>query len=367
MLRFIHAADLHLDAPFAALSPEQARGRRAEQRQLLSRLAALCEEEKADLLLLSGDLLDGERVYYETTQALAKALGSVKARVFLAPGNHDFYSPRSPYASVEWPENVHLFTSDTVEEVELSELGCTVCGAAFTAPWCDTSPLKGYTAPRDGKKRLMVLHADVEGKGRYGSITREDIAVSGLAYLALGHVHACSGLQREGETFWAYPGCAEGRGFDELGDKGVLSGVLRDDGSVEVRFVPLAAHRYRILTVDLTGAENAAAALSAALPGDASADLARIILTGERGEETLDLEALTALAAPCFSAVTLRDETRPGADVWARLQEDTLTGLFLREMRARLEGAGDDTQRRLAERAVRFGLAALENREEADK
>src|SRR5699024_5701031 len=137
-------------------------------------------------------------------------------------------------------------------------------------------------------------------------------------------------------------GCAEGRGFDELGDKGVLSGVLRDDGSVEVRFVPLAAHRYRILTVDLTGAEKAAVALSAALPGDASADLARIILTGERGEETLDLEALTALAAPYFSAVTLRDETRPGADVWARLQEDTLTGLFLREMRARLEGAGDD-------------------------
>ena len=262
---------------------------------------------------------------------------------------------------------MHLFTSDTVEEVELSELGCTVCGAAFTAPWCDTSPLKGYTAPRDGKKRLMVLHADVEGKGRYGSITREDIAMSGLAYLALGHVHACSGLQREGETFWAYPGCAEGRGFDELGDKGVLSGVLRDDGSVEVRFVPLAAHSYRILTVDLTGAEKAAVALSAALPGDASADLARIILTGERGEETLDLEALTALAAPYFSAVTLRDETRPGADVWARLQEDTLTGLFLREMRARLEGAGDDTQRRLAERAVRFGLAALENREEADK
>ena len=59
MLRFIHAADLHLDAPFAALSPEQARGRRAEQRQLLSRLAALCEEEKAEVLLLSGTCWTG--------------------------------------------------------------------------------------------------------------------------------------------------------------------------------------------------------------------------------------------------------------------------------------------------------------------
>ena len=35
MIKFLHAADLHLDAPFSALSPEQAAARRQEQRALL--------------------------------------------------------------------------------------------------------------------------------------------------------------------------------------------------------------------------------------------------------------------------------------------------------------------------------------------
>ena len=33
MIKFLHAADLHLDAPFSALSPEQAAARRQEQRR----------------------------------------------------------------------------------------------------------------------------------------------------------------------------------------------------------------------------------------------------------------------------------------------------------------------------------------------
>ena len=108
MLKFIHGADFHLDAPFAALSPEKARQRRAEQRQLLSRLADLAEEEGADLVLLSGDLLDGGETYQETVEALSHALGQIKAPVFIAPGNHDPYGPRSAYAGTAWPDNVHI-------------------------------------------------------------------------------------------------------------------------------------------------------------------------------------------------------------------------------------------------------------------
>ena len=59
-----------------------------------------------------------------------------------------------------------------------------------------------------------------------------------------------------------------------------------------------------------------------------------------------------------------RDETRVRRDLWDRAEEDTLTGLFLREMRRRLEEAADDEARAAVELAVRFGLAALENRED---
>ena len=222
MLTIIHGADFHLDSPFAGLTPQRAAQRRGEQRELLSALAELSRERQADLVLLSGDLLDSHQTYRETAQALSQALGQIPCPVFLAPGNHDYYHINSLYAALDWPENVHIFTSGDLEAVELPQLGCVVHGRAFQAPREDASPLSGFTAPQDGKVHLMVLHGQVDGAGDYAPISREDIAASGLHYLALGHVHQCSGVQREETTFWAYPGCPEGRGFDETGEKGVL-------------------------------------------------------------------------------------------------------------------------------------------------
>ena len=109
MLHILHAADLHLDAPFAALSPDQARQRRQEQRQLLSRLADLAIDRGADLVLLAGDLLDHRQTYRETAQALADQLGRIPAPVAIAPGNHDFYALSSLYAAPIWPRNVIIF------------------------------------------------------------------------------------------------------------------------------------------------------------------------------------------------------------------------------------------------------------------
>lgn len=358
MLNIIHGADFHLDSPFSGLSPERAAQRRGEQRDLLTRLAQLAREKQADLVLLSGDLMDGETVYRETAQALSQALGGIPCPVFLAPGNHDCYSPSSVYATLDWPDNVHIFTSPAVEGVDLPQLNCTVYGRAFCSPHETDSPLAGFQAAEDGRLTLACLHGDTAPGSGYGPISQEEIAASGLDYLALGHVHQYSGLQRAGRTVWAYPGCPEGRGFDELGDKGVLVVTVDDGGAVSAEFVPLARRRYEILTVDVTGAESPAAALAAALPADAGEDCYRIVLTGERGEEPPELAALAALAEPRFYSVTLRDQTRERRALWARSGEDSLTGLFLRTLRSgALEGDG-------LELAARFGLAALENGED---
>ena len=357
MLKLIHGADFHLDAPFAALSPEQARVRRAEQRQLLSRLADLAETEGADLVLLSGDLLDGGETYQETVEALSRTLGQMKVPVFIAPGNHDPYGPRSVYAGMAWPDNVHIFTSVQPEGVELPELNCVVHGAAFTTPQADRSPLMGFSVPRDGRIHLMALHGDVAGQGRYGPIDPADIAASGLTYLALGHIHACSGLQKAGDTWWAYPGCPEGRGFDETGEKGVLAVTVEDEGTVSARFVPLAGRRYEIVEADVTGKDSAEAALRAVLPASPTGDCCRILLTGQRSFETPDLAALTALAEPLYFSVTVRDDTRPLRDLWDRAGEDSLTGLVLR-------GLKGEKQLKDRDLAARFALAALEHGED---
>ncbi|NCB62099.1 MAG: DNA repair exonuclease [Clostridia bacterium] len=358
MIKFIHAADFHLDSPFRALPADKAAQRRAEQRELLDRFGRLAQDRGADLVLLSGDLLDGDNTYYETAQALARVLGQIKARVFIAPGNHDPCTPRSVYSTMAWPQNVHIFRNASVEAVEVPELHCVVYGCAFTGTERGDSPLAGFHAPEDGRLHFMCVHGDVGIKNsRYGPIDASEIRASGLDYLALGHVHTRSEPARLGGTVWAYPGCPEGRGFDELGDKGVLWGQA-EQGSLALEFVHLCRRRYEILEVD------ASADFETALPDNAKDDSYRIIITGESGVEGVDVAALEKIAARHFYSVTLRDETKIRRDLWSRSGEDTLTGLFLRRM-AQLRGlAREENDPELIEQAVRFALAALEHGED---
>ena len=78
----------------------------------------------------------------------------------------------------------------------------------------------------------------------------------------------------------------------------------------------------------------------------------------------MDLPALTRSAGSLRWALTLRDHTRVPQDLWCREGEDSLIGYFLREMRSRISSAADETQRATLERAVRYGLTALENGED---
>ncbi|MEY8418182.1 DNA repair exonuclease [Oscillospiraceae bacterium 44-5] len=356
MLKIIHGADFHLDSPFAGLSPERAAQRRGEQRELLDRLAGLAREKQADLVLLAGDLLDSERVFRETAQALRAALAAIPCPVFIAPGNHDFYSPRSVWTSLDWPENVHIFTSDALEAVELP--GCTLWGRAFSDAHQTACPLEGLAVPGDGRLHIACVHGCMGTGNDYGPITPGEIAASGLDYLALGHVHQGSGLQREGGTWWAYPGCPEGRGFDETGEKGVLY-VEAEPGRVTAQFVPLAKVRYEIITADITGPDGALFNILEALPGKTSDLICRLILTGEG--DAPNLANLQQTLAPEFYGLTLIDRTRLPQDLWARREEDALTGLFLRTMWDKCQGEPDNP---LWQLAARYGLAALEGGEE---
>ena len=362
MLKIVHAADLHLDSAFGALGAEKARERRREGRYLIERLAELASREQADLLLLSGDLFDGRHVYPETLECMAEAFARLSARVFIAPGNHDPYEPGGSYERACWPENVHIFRNSSVEAVELPEWNAVVYGAAFTAPQRLEAPLQGFSAPRDGRIHLMVLHGDVSaGDSAYGVIRKEEIAASGLAYLALGHIHQSSGLQKSGSTYWAYPGCPEGRGFDETGEKGVLVGAVSAEGA-ELSFRPFARRLYEIYTVDITE-KDAAEAVRQALPASAAMNIVRVRLVGERPEKGLDLPRLQEkLQGLCYE-LELQDETHLREDVWESAGEDSLRGLFLRRMKEKLDAAQTEEERRLAEEALRFGLAALAGRE----
>ncbi len=361
-IRIIHAADLHLDSPFEALSAAKAAIRRSEQRTLLSALSDLAARENADLMLLSGDLLDSGNSFYETGEELVRHLANVPCPVFIAPGNHDYYTDRSPYAKLKLPENVYIFHDSTIRYVAVPSADARVYGAAFTDR---VSPplLKGFHAERKtGVYNLLCIHGEVGAPDSpYNPISEEDLAASGIDYAALGHIHTASGLLKSGSCHYAWPGCPEGRGFDEDGQKTVNIVELSGDDCV-LRTASIAGRQYHKLSLDISG-KDPLLLIHTSLPDDTVRDIYRITLTGETANAP-DLRALRQNLDEMFFSLQLRDETHVRRDIWESAGDDSLRGLFLAKLRAQFDAAQGERERSIIEQAARWGLAALNRAEE---
>ncbi len=358
-VKILHAADFHLDSPFQSLPREKAVQRRGEQRALLGEIAALANREGVQLMLLAGDLFDSAVSYFETGAALMELFSSVSAQVVIAPGNHDYFAPGSPWATMTLPDNVHIFKTPALTGFDFPQLGCRVWGAGFTSALCP-SLLRNFNVIDSGRTELMVLHGDLNG-GNYNPITPEQIAASGLDYMALGHVHSFSGFLKAGDTVYAYPGCPEGRGFDETGEKGVILGTV-GRRKAELGFVPVAKRRYEIITADVTGSDPQTALLAAADKARAD-DVVRFVLTGEY-EGRVDTEALERQLNDRFFMAQVRSRVTLPMDIWQGMEENSLRGLYLKNLRNRYDAAADDSQRSQILTALKYGLAALDKREE---
>lgn len=353
MIKVLHAADLHLDSAFSALKPDQAAQRRKEQRLALHRLTEACQD--CQIVLLAGDLFDSAHIYKDTLEALKEFFSSVKAQIFIAPGNHDYLAPGSPYLTEFWGENVHIFTSSQIEKVHLEALNCNVYGAAFTAMEMPAL-LQGFRVDDPEAVNLMVLHGDLQGVSAYNPISHEQITSSGLDYLALGHVHSMC-VEKFGKTTCAFPGCMMARGFDECGEKGVLKvQVSKNDCLTE--FLPLAPWKYEILEVQV--GEDPLSSVIAALPQNTKNDCWRVILKGEA--ENIDLAALEEALAPRFYSLSLRDRTTAKTQLWVGSGEDTLRGHFLQEIKEEYDRAKDNQKQTLL-MAAKLVTALMDGRE----
>ena len=349
MIKLLHAADLHLDAPFAGLTPEEAARRRQAQRECLEQLPQLCQRAQCDAVLLAGDLFDGGQIYTDTLDALTAALAACRVPVFIAPGNHDPITPASPYLRAIWPENVHIFKSAQIETVDCS--GFTVSGAAFCGT--DKPNLSGFTAPRDGNLHIMVLHGEVSGQETaYRTATPMQVAASRLQYLALGHIHQRGARKTSNGTTYAWPGCMMGRGFDETGPKGVYL-VELDESGTRIEFLHLDVPRYEVV-------QMSPEQLAQLIPEDGPRHHYRVQLTGTCPAP--DLPALQRMYGSRFASLQLEDLTQRPVQM-PDASADTLAGLFARNLQAVLTETEDEEERRQIQLALELGQQVLQGRE----
>ena len=353
MIKILHTADWHIDAPLREFTDWQRRELRASLLELPGKIADLCIREGCDLMLLSGDVFDGSYTR-EGYEAVFRALERVEIPVFISPGNHDPYREGSVWIREQWPENVYLFRRNEITSFAIRELDCRIYGAAFTGSDCPAL-LTDFHADCTERYALLVVHGDpANPSSPYNPVAAAQVRDAGVDYAALGHIHA-QGRFEAGAGICAWPGCAMGKGYDETGTKGVLIAELED--SVQIRFVPLNVPRFFGYDLDVSG--DPVAAVEAILPPGGSRDHYRIRLTGEVQPGFLDYLPEQFRDYP---NLTILDETVPLGDIWEGAGADNLAGLFLRILQEGTRDADPDTVEKL-ELAARIGRKILEGRE----
>ncbi|GAB0149321.1 DNA repair exonuclease [Marichromatium sp. PS1] len=257
-MRFLHAADIHLDSPLQGLerypgAPLEAL--RGATRRAFVNLVELALAESVDLLLLAGDLYDGDWKDYNTGLffiAQIQRLHAAGIPVCLIAGNHDAASQIT--RTLRLPDNVHVFATERPETRLFETLGVAVHGQGFATRAVTTDLSRAYPPPVSGLFNIGLLHTSLDGRpghAPYAPCRLEALRSHGYDYWALGHVHAREVLA---ESPWiVFPGNLQGRHIRECGAKGATLVEIDRAGGVCLEHRALDVVRWHLLAVEIEG------------------------------------------------------------------------------------------------------------------
>lgn len=277
MPRIVHAADIHLDSPLQGLGrlgdAGLASDLRAATRRAFDNLVQTCLDEKADLLVLAGDIYDGDWRSYETGEYFVQALRRLResgVEVALVHGNHDAESTITRRLTM--PAGVRVLRTDQPESAEFPDLGVVVHGQGYGVRDVLANLAQHYPRRREGWVNVGLLHTGIQGvagHARYAPCTVGDLTACGYEYFALGHVHQ-RGEQAGGSTPVWFSGNLQGRHPRETGAKGALVVDLEAGGPAVVRFAECDVARWEVLEPDISGCrdvDDVVAAMATAYQG----------------------------------------------------------------------------------------------------
>ena len=348
-MKIIHTADLHLDSTLERLSPSMARERNAELAENFVRLVDYARENGVRAVLLVGDVFDSPRCSELTVSLVLDSIRKAPQIYFLwLCGNHD---GGAIILDRELPKNLLRF-SDTWQGYDFGD--AVIWGAELNADNCYTI----YDTLRLDADRcnLVLLHGEASNAAGADKICLPRLRDRGIDYLALGHIHGYGSGRLDDRGVWVDPGCLEGRGFDECGDKGF---VLLDvqNGCVSHEFIPFARRRLHEISVDISGltavTELRDALLNAA-DGIPTGDLARFVLTGTYTAGTQkELNYLRRSLEGAFYYFDIRDESRLELRPEDYMNDVSLRGEFIRTVMA------SDMEEADRDAVLMLGLRAL--------
>lgn len=358
-MKLIHCADLHLDSKMTAnLEKEKAKERKGELLHTFERMIAYAVKNDIDAILIAGDMFDTKNISATTRNTvITQVVNHPDITFFYLRGNHDNDNFLSGLEHI--PENLKLFGAEwrsyNMGKINISgiELSKENSGAAYTSMVLQADRfnivlLHGQEAESASKDKAEVIHLKA-------------LRNKGIDYLALGHVHAYKREQLDARGIYCYPGCLEGRGFDECGEHGfVVLDIDEEKKTFTDTFVPFAERNLYTVEVDVSGALSSveiAEKIFARLQEYAygKENLIKIVLNGMLDVECeKNIDYLVSKFRNDFYFLKIYDETSLRVYMEDYMLDESLKGEFVR-----LVMNADDVSEEDKKIIIRYGLQAI--------
>ncbi|MBP3390699.1 MAG: DNA repair exonuclease [Clostridia bacterium] len=363
-MKLLHTADLHIGAELSYLDNLR-ESRKYEVLETFRNICALCKKENVEFCLIAGDLFDSNAAAAAFAEPVLRYMAEIPDTHFLyVAGNHDPLDSASPFKNFELPKNLTVF-GENYETVEFPEFKVRAMGRSFShssMEFCEAPQM-----PQDNFINLFLLHADFGAKdSSYNPITTAFVENCGADYLALGHIHKRTAVEKLGGTYLSYPGCPEGQGFDETGEKGVYVGILNKDGC-RLHFAPCCARLHITKKFDLSEVQNTDEAEKLILDNllfefgeNYDRNLYKLLLLGSC-ETLADInvpELLSRLSGKLYF-VKIKNRLKQKLDLDLLAKEISLKGLFVGRMLEKIKAADDGDKKKLID-ALYLGLDAFD-------
>jgi len=263
LVRFIHAADIHLDSPLRGLNRYEGAPVdevRMATRRALENLVTLAIDERVDFVLIAGDVFDGDWQDMNTGFVFVRQMGKLRdcgIPVFTVSGNHDAANKMT--RELPYPDNVYILDTQKCETRRLEDLGVAIHGQGYRDQKETRNLALQYCPPTPGFLNIALLHTCLDGRDgheRYAPCQLSELVTRDYDYWALGHVHQRESINGGERPYVAFSGNIQGRSIRESGAKGCLLVEADPSGSVQVEFRPLDVMRWEKLPIDCAPAEH---------------------------------------------------------------------------------------------------------------
>ena len=320
-MKFVHIADVHLDAPFKTISDRADIGveRRLEQRNALKKVIDYIKENDIEYFFISGDLYDQEYVRESSIRFLNNLFNEIpNTKIYITPGNHDPFIKNSFYSTFLWSSNVKIF-KNSVEKVENKDVN--IYGFGFNNFEMNDNQIESIKIDEPEKINILITHGDL-GDSKYNPMKLNAIKEKGFDYVALGHIH-----KRDDSSNIVYPGSLISLGFDELGEHGMIVGEFVQK-KLNKKFVKVDDREFIELELDVSDTFSPEELIEKINNIKNENKLYKIILIGYRNFPiNIDIKLINK------NIIKVKDNTKIKIDF--KENNNTLKGLFIKKLNER--------------------------------